>query len=110
MRDEHLVEALARSRHDEAAATQQRLGEDLLRLIEGVRAQSTSRSLCLAGGLFFNTYFTTLAAGSGVFERTYVPAHPGRNGAAVETAILGAARRRSEDLASGGGGDAWSIR
>ena len=62
MRDEHLVEALARSRHDEAAATQQRLGEDLLRLIEGVRAQSTSRSLCLAGGLFFNTYFTTLAA------------------------------------------------
>ena len=58
MRDEHLVEALARSRHDEAAATQQRLARTCSGSSRAC-AQSTSRSLCLAGGLFFNTYFTT---------------------------------------------------
>jgi predicted NodU family carbamoyl transferase len=90
MRDEHLVEALARARQPEASTTQHRLGEELLALLELVREHSTSRSLCLAGGLFFNTYFTTLAAGAGVFDRTYVPPHPGRNGAAAGAALLAA--------------------
>ena len=90
MREEHLVEALARARHPEALATQQRLGDDLLTLIQRVRQHSTSRALCVTGGLFFNTYYTTLAAGAGIFERVYVPPHPGRNGAAVGAALLAA--------------------
>jgi predicted NodU family carbamoyl transferase len=88
MRDEHLVEALARAGHAEAKATQQRLGGDLLQLIRTVMAQSTSTNLCLSGGLFFNTYFTTLAAGA--FDRVYVPPHPGRNGAAMGAALIAA--------------------
>jgi predicted NodU family carbamoyl transferase len=94
MRDEHLVEALARAGHADAAATQRRLGDDLLALLGRIRAVTPSRAICLTGGLFFNTYFTTLAASAGAFERTYVPPHPGRNGTAVGAALM-IARRTS---------------
>jgi predicted NodU family carbamoyl transferase len=89
-RDEHLVEALARGGHPEAASVQRRLGDDLLRLLEQLQAQTKARQVCLSGGLFFNTFFTTLVASSGIFEKTFVPAHPGRNGAALGAAVLGA--------------------
>jgi carbamoyltransferase len=102
MHDEHLVEALARAGHQEAAATQRRLGDDLETLMTAVRAQTSSRALCLSGGLFFNTSFTTRAASSGVFERTYVPPHPGRNGAAMGAALLLAGARGASG-ASGAG-------
>ena len=62
MRDEHLLESLARSGHEDASKTQRRLGEDLLALLGRMKAATTSPALCLTGGLFFNTYFTTLAA------------------------------------------------
>lgn len=88
MRDEHLVEALARSGHPEAARTQRALGDDLLALIEKVRTRTRSTALCLSGGLFFNTYFTSLAAGSGAFAEVYVPPHPGRNGTALGAALM----------------------
>jgi carbamoyltransferase len=100
MRDEHFVEALARAGHPEASTTQRRLGDDLETLMTAVRAKTSSRALCLSGGLFFNTSFTTRAASSGVFERTYVPAHPGRNGAAMGAALLLAGAKG----ASGAGG------
>jgi carbamoyltransferase len=88
MRDEHLVEALARAGHPEASATQRRLGDQLEMLMAAVQAKSSTDALCLSGGLFFNTSFTTRAASSGVFGRTYVPAHPGWNGAAMGAALL----------------------
>jgi predicted NodU family carbamoyl transferase len=90
MRDEHLVESLARAGHAEAADTQRALGDDLVQLIHGVRAAATAEDVCLTGGLFFNTYFTTRAASGGAFQRTYLPPHPGRNGAAVGAALLSA--------------------
>jgi predicted NodU family carbamoyl transferase len=89
-RDEHLAEALARGGHAEAASVQRRLGDELLRVLEDLQARTRSRQVCLSGGLFFNTFFTTLVASSGMFEQTYVPAHPGRNGAAVGAALLAA--------------------
>jgi predicted NodU family carbamoyl transferase len=89
-RDEHLVEGLARGGHSEAASVQRRLGDGLLRLLDDLRARTATREVCLSGGLFFNTYFTTLVASSGMFEETFVPAHPGRNGAALGAALLGA--------------------
>ncbi len=88
MRDEHLVEAMARAGHDEAASVQRQLGDDLVRLLSALKDQSASTSICLSGGLFFNTYFTTLAASSGSFAETFVPPHPGRNGTAVGAALL----------------------
>lgn len=88
MRDEHLVEAMARAGQSEAEVTQRRLGDDLLRLLGELRSLSSASTLCLSGGLFFNTYFTTLAAGSGLFEHTSVPPHPGRNGTAIGAALI----------------------
>ena len=89
-RDEHLVEALARGGHPEATSVQQRLGDELLRVLQELQTQTNARQACLSGGLFFNTFFTTLVASSGIFEKTFVPAHPGRNGAALGAAVLGA--------------------
>jgi predicted NodU family carbamoyl transferase len=88
MRDEHLVEAMARAGHEQASAVQRQLGDDLLKLLSELKALSASNRICLSGGLFFNTYFTTLAASSGLFADTFIPPHPGRNGTAVGAALL----------------------
>ena len=87
-RDEHLVEALARGGHPEAAAVQHRLGDDLLTMLQRLKAETAASSLCLSGGLFFNTFFTSHVARSGLFSHVYVPPHPGRNGAALGAAIV----------------------
>lgn len=88
MRDEHLVEALARTGHPDAASTQHALGKELLQLLQRVQHETGQDRACLSGGLFFNTYFTTLAAGAGIFTDVFVPPHPGRNGAALGGALL----------------------
>jgi carbamoyltransferase len=141
MRDEHLVEAMARAGQDAmphfaelirltddgvhldrgfvaairqavasaqddrtvrdiAASVQRRLGDCLVELLHRIDrsspiAASKHRRLCLSGGLFFNTYFTTVARNSRVFEEVYVPPHPGRNGTALGAALLIAAERGS---------------
>lgn len=92
-RDEHMVEAMARAGQADAAPGQQRIGEGLLRLLEAVRSETGSTQVCLSGGLFFNTYFTTLAARSGIFADTYVPPHPGRNGSAIGAAVIAGGNR-----------------
>ena len=130
MRDEHLVEAMARSgsvasteasdlitltdaglavdprfsdvvrraitsadadraARNIAASVQKRLGECLVELLKRIAAvESDADNLCLSGGLFFNTFFTTAAATSGIFPHVYVPPHPGRNGTALGAALL----------------------
>lgn len=73
---------------DIAAAVQQRLGECLVTLLEALAAiEPRSDHLCLSGGLFFNTRFTT-AATAGTFTHVFVPSHPGRNGTALGAALL----------------------
>jgi predicted NodU family carbamoyl transferase len=87
-RDEHMVEALARGGHAEAAALQHRLGDELLTMLGRLQQQTKADAVCLSGGLFFNTYFTSRVATSGLFDHVYVPPHPGRNGAALGAALL----------------------
>jgi carbamoyltransferase len=89
-REEHLVEALARGGHPEASALQRRLADQLLALLDRLKAETGKTTLCLSGGLFFNTFFTSAAAAAGLFDEVYLPPHPGRNGAAVGAALLGA--------------------
>jgi predicted NodU family carbamoyl transferase len=89
-REEHLVEALARGGHPEAAALQQKLGDRLLTMLDGLKQQTKATRVCLSGGLFFNTHFTSCVAAARMFDAVYVPPHPGRNGAAVGAALLGA--------------------
>jgi carbamoyltransferase len=78
----------ARGRLEAAAAVQRRLGELLLELLVDVRDAVGQRVLCLGGGLFYNTYFTTLVRASGIFEDTFIPINPGNSGLAVGASLL----------------------
>jgi carbamoyltransferase len=74
---------------DIAASVQRRLGECLAALLTRLAALNPEAGdLCLSGGLFFNTYFTTIADTCGAFRRVHVPPHPGRNGTALGAALL----------------------
>jgi carbamoyltransferase len=93
---------------DVAASIQRRLGECLAALLTRLASASGPRALCLSGGLFFNTYFTTVAATCGAFARVHVPPHPGRNGTAVGAALLAAPTGRVPSVASPYLGPAYS--
>jgi carbamoyltransferase len=85
----HVEELLkSRGRQHAAAAVQQRLGKLLLELLMDIRAAVGPQVLCLGGGLFYNTYFTTLVHASGIFEDTFVPINPGNSGLAVGASLL----------------------
>jgi carbamoyltransferase len=70
-----------------AAQIQRELGEALLRLVADVSGKFGSDRLCLGGGLFYNSYFTTLLAQSGLYRETFVSANPGNAGIAVGAAL-----------------------
>ena len=70
-----------------AEQVQRQVGEVLLRAVSDIRRRSASTRLCLGGGLFYNSYFTTLLAQSGLFAETFVPANPGNAGVAVGAAL-----------------------
>jgi predicted NodU family carbamoyl transferase len=101
MREEHLVEALARGGHPEAVHLQRRLGDELLKMLDELKSQSKATQLCLSGGLFFNTYFTSCVASARLFDDVYLPAHPGRNGAALGAALIGAGAASARNKVAG---------
>ena len=72
---------------DIACGVQQRLGELLLELIRMVRKTTPGPNLCLAGGLFYNSYFNTLIQASGIYEVVFVPIDPGNPGLAAGAAM-----------------------
>jgi carbamoyltransferase len=75
-----------------ARAIQRRLGELLLEVVSEIRATVDIDTLCLGGGLFYNTYFNTLIRTSGIFADVFVPANPGNAGLAVGASLLVAGR------------------
>jgi carbamoyltransferase len=81
-----------RRRHGHAAETasaiQRRIGELLLEFLADVRSSVEVDALCLAGGLFYNTYFNTLVRASRMFEHTFVPVNPGNAGLAVGASLM----------------------
>lgn len=81
----------ASRQRDVAASVQRRLGECLVELLRRLATATGATDVCLSGGLFFNTDLNTTAAHCGLFERTFLPAHPGRSGSAVGAAMLAAA-------------------
>jgi carbamoyltransferase len=74
-----------------AEQIQRQVGELLLRAVSDIRHRVGSTRLCLGGGLFYNSYFTTLLAESGLYDETFVPANPGNAGVAVGAALAVAA-------------------
>jgi carbamoyltransferase len=77
-----------------AEQIQRQIGELLLQLVSNISRRLGGARLCLGGGLFYNSYFTTLLAQSGLYAETFVPANPGNAGAAVGAALTIAAAER----------------
>jgi carbamoyltransferase len=71
-----------------AAEVQRQIGEALLQAITSIKRQCGGANLCLAGGLFYNSYFNTLLARSNLYANTFVPANPGNAGVAIGAALL----------------------
>lgn len=76
-----------------ASAFQHHLGRLLLDLARDVRSETGAERLCLGGGLFYNTYFTTLVRESGGFEDVFVAPNPGNAAAAIGAAFEAGNRR-----------------
>jgi carbamoyltransferase len=94
---------------DVAATVQQRLGDCLAALLARLAAEAAPvTDLCLTGGLFFNTAFTTRAASCAAFTRVHLPPHPGRNGTAVGAALLAGAAPQGGAVTSPYLGPAYS--
>jgi len=70
-----------------AGGIQRHFGRLLVELVRTVRTVTGGANLCLAGGLFYNSAFTTEVAQSGLFARTFVPINPGNAGVCVGTAM-----------------------
>jgi carbamoyltransferase len=78
-----------------AGWVQASLGEALLELVAEIRRTLGLNRLCLGGGLFYNTFFNTLLARSGLFDEVFVPLNPGNAGIAAGAALaLGAQDQR----------------
>jgi carbamoyltransferase len=71
------------------------LGAALREVLRGIRKRFACPHLCLAGGFFYNTYFTTLVRQSGLYARTFVPVNPGNAGLAVGIALASARQARA---------------
>jgi carbamoyltransferase len=76
-----------RHRASVASAFQRYLGRMVLDLLTEVRASVGMRHLCLAGGLFYNTYFNTLIRRAGIFDDVFVAPNPGNAGLAAGAAL-----------------------
>ena len=84
-----------------AAAVQRSIGEVLLQLVQDVKNRFGGRHLCVGGGLFYNSYFNTLLAQSGLYDQMFVPVNPGNAGVAVGAAleVAGPERERGRSAA-----------
>jgi carbamoyltransferase len=70
-----------------AEQIQRQIGDLLLHVVSEIRHRFGGARLCLGGGLFYNSYFTTLLAQSGLYVDTFVPANPGNAGVALGAAL-----------------------
>jgi carbamoyltransferase len=70
---------------------QQLAGSLLLQIAASIRQQFGGSNLCLGGGLFYNSYFTTLLSDSALYADVFVPANPGNAGVAAGAALTVAA-------------------
>ena len=79
-----------------AAKLQAAIGMALLDMTRLARRETGASHLCLGGGLFYNSYFTTVVARSNIFDSVSVPVNPGNAGAAVGAALAVAGKTGQE--------------
>ena len=83
-----LTSASLTKRANLAEQVQRQLGDVLVEVVRSIAAKLGGSHLCLAGGLFYNSFFNTLLARSNIFTDTFVPANPGNAGVAVGAALV----------------------
>lgn len=76
---------------DFAASMQREAEESLLEHARWLRRHSSSRNLCLAGGVALNCVANSVLAEQAGFEQVFVPPAPGDDGIAIGCAMYGAA-------------------
>ena len=81
-----------------AAAVQRSLAAELVEFARRVRETVATENVCLAGGLFFNSFLTTAVARAGIFKRTFVPVNPGNAGVAAGAAVAASRAPGEEGL------------
>jgi carbamoyltransferase len=84
-----------------AAAVQHALGDALVRFLGEIREDGAGRTLCVGGGLFFNTYFNSVVRRSTLFDRVHVPVNPGNGGLAAGCALAQSRDARDEGRVAG---------
>jgi carbamoyltransferase len=80
-------EPLTQDHFDLAAALQKKTEETVFHLLETLRRSTTSRNLCLAGGVFQNSVLNGKILRSGLYEQVHVPPVPGDHGGALGAAL-----------------------
>ncbi len=83
-----------------ASALQHGIGRALLALVEEIHAAIPSDTLCVGGGLFYNTYFNTLLSRSSPFTSVFVAPNPGNAGIAAGAALAVGRRGRTGEAVS----------
>lgn len=71
-----------------ASSIQRRLADLLVSFLSEAKPSLPHETLCLGGGLFYNTYLNTRVAESGLFKEVFVPPNPGNPGLAAGAALL----------------------
>lgn len=79
--------ALEQVHFDLAAALQAMTERVVFHLLEYLRAQTHTKNLCLAGGVFQNSVLNGKILRSGLFERVHIPPVPGDHGGALGAAL-----------------------
>lgn len=80
------------SQAQSAAALQRWVADLLVRWVAAIRRGVDRTAVCLGGSLFHHSSLNTAVQTSGLFERTFVPVHPGNAGLALAGALRGAER------------------
>jgi len=76
-----------RDRARVAAALQSQIADLVIELLKCVQAHTSSRQLCVGGGLFHHSSINSAVRAAGSFDRVFVPANPGNAGLSVGAAM-----------------------
>ncbi|MCC7009114.1 MAG: hypothetical protein IT184_09880 [Acidobacteria bacterium] len=82
-----------------AASFQRHLGDLLVALAGDVRQWTGRRRLCIGGGLFYNTYFTTRLRQCGLFDDVFTAPNPGNAGLSIGAVLAASDQPRPSTCA-----------
>jgi carbamoyltransferase len=73
-----------------AAALQRQIADVLVELLRRIHSRTSSKHLCVGGGLFHHSSINSAVRNAGIFERVFIPANPGNAGLSVGASMRAA--------------------